>query len=102
MTYVTRPIIGATYMYRGDKKGKMFVVKSYTEHGVLFKCGHWCTDNVFSDLWRLTEPYTGVIGQRAVDVVRPDKYSGAREFTSNHPMAGEILCRSNFQFCVWQ
>ena len=41
--------IGEKYQY--NKGGQVFEVAKINYCTVVFACGHWCTDNVFNDLY---------------------------------------------------
>lgn len=47
-------IIGKAYKYH-PFRDTIFVVKSFTEHRVIFECGHWCSDLVFMDMFDIKE-----------------------------------------------
>jgi hypothetical protein len=41
-------------LYRYPNRGQKFKLIVVTENGIChFECGHWCTDNVFTDLIRV-------------------------------------------------
>ena len=42
-------IIGASYIYRNDADRQKFILVRVTQTSFHFKCGHWCSDNVFFD-----------------------------------------------------
>ena len=55
--------IGATYVYPNSRK--RFVLISVAGQGkFLFKCGHWCTDNVFRDLLKINASNKRIINEQ--------------------------------------
>jgi hypothetical protein len=39
--------------FRYPTSDKIVKLKSVTQNSMIFECGHWCTDNVFIDMYRL-------------------------------------------------